>query len=173
MSDQLPLYLHDHLAGARFALELLQRLQDSYANQPLGDAAARLHSEIDEDRTVLQQLADEVGPGGGAIKQAASWLAEKASRLKLQMSGDADIGTFEVVETLSLGVLGKIKLWQALSAIKDSVSDGPLQRLNFEALITRARAQHDELELHRLKLAKAVLIERDANLAPTERSSLL
>jgi hypothetical protein len=57
--------------------------------------------------------------------------------------------------------LGKIKLWQALSAVKELDPHGPLHGLDFDALIARAGAQHDELEAHRLALAKTALTARD------------
>jgi hypothetical protein len=156
MSDRLAQYLNDHLAGARFALELLERLQSSYANQPLGDLAAKLFTEISDDRNALQRIADEVGTGGSAVKEAASWLVEKASRIKLQLGRGGDLGTFEAVEALALGVLGKLKLWQALSAIKNS--DARLRHLDFDVLIKRAKAQHDALEAHRMQLANTALL---------------
>jgi hypothetical protein len=155
MSDSLALYLNDHLAGARFALELLGRLQTSYSNQPLGDLAERLLADIDEDRDVLQKLADEVGTGGSTLKDAATWLAEKVSQLKLKLDSGSDLGTFEAIEALALGVLGKLKLWQALSAVKHS--DSRFRHLDFDTLIARAQAQHDALEECRLQLAQNVL----------------
>jgi len=156
MSNHLALYLNDHLAGARFALELLESLRDANSNKPLGDFAKRLIREIGNDRSVLQQLADEVGTSGSTtIKDAASWLAEKASRLKLRLNNDNDVSTLEAVETLPLGVLGKLKLWQALSTIKSS--DTRLKQMDIDPLIARAQSQHDELETCRLLLAKTAL----------------
>jgi hypothetical protein len=153
MPEQLAAYLDDHLAGARFALDVLERLHDSFTGKPLGDLASRLLEEIDEDRAVLQKLAEDIGSGGSATKNLTSWIAEKASRFKLRFSSETDLGTFEALETLALGVLGKLKLWQALSAIK--TADARLQSLDFERLMSRAKSQHDRLEAHRLKLATA------------------
>ena len=36
MSDSLAIYLHDHLAGSNFAVELLEFLREHHAGQPLG-----------------------------------------------------------------------------------------------------------------------------------------
>jgi hypothetical protein len=36
MSDPLATYLHDHLAGSNFAIELLDSLRDQYSGEPLG-----------------------------------------------------------------------------------------------------------------------------------------
>jgi hypothetical protein len=155
MPEQLAAYLDDHLAGARFALELLERIRDSYPGRPLGDLAATLLREIVEDRAVLQKLAEEIGSGGSATKDLTSWIAEKASRLKLRFSSESDLGTFEALETLALGVLGKLKMWQALSSIQ--AADTRLHSLDFERLINRARSQHEQLEAYRLKLAAALV----------------
>jgi hypothetical protein len=155
MLDPLAVYLNDHLAGARFAVELLAWLREARSNPALRDFAERLLGEIDEDRSVLQQLSDDVGAVGSSMKEAASWLAEKASRLKLRLNNDTDFSTLEAIEMLALGVLGKMKLWQALAVIKNA--DTRLQQMDFDLLIARAKSQHDELETYRLNLATPAL----------------
>ena len=160
MSDSLSTYLSDHLAGAKFAIDLLEHVRDSHANLPLGLFAGRLVSEIKDDRSVLESLSKEVGDGGGVLKEATAWLAEKASRLKLQFGNDAGLSEFEVLEVLSIGVLGKLKLWLALSQIVDR--DARVRALDLDRLIERAKAQHDEIESRRLEAAKWVFANRDA-----------
>ena len=54
MSDPLAIYLHDHLAGSNFAIELLEFLRDQHAGQKLGDAAGELLAEVEKDRKTLQ-----------------------------------------------------------------------------------------------------------------------
>src|SRR4051812_1252860 len=108
MNDRLAVYLHDHLAGARFAIQLLERLRDAHVNEPISTFAATMLIQVDEDRAVLQQLADTIGEGRNTIKDAAAWVAEKATRFKLQLAADADLGVFEALEILALGILGKL-----------------------------------------------------------------
>ena len=73
MSDSLAIYLHDHLAGSKFAVELLEFLRSQHAGQPLGDAAATLSAEVAEDRKVLQGIIGRVGNSvraSGALSDA-------------------------------------------------------------------------------------------------------
>jgi hypothetical protein len=58
MSDPLATYLHDHLAGSNFAIELLDSLRDQYSGEPLGRFAAALLIEIKEDQRTLRTMAD-------------------------------------------------------------------------------------------------------------------
>jgi hypothetical protein len=152
MSNNLRTYLNDHLAGARFAVDLLHHLCNTLSDQELKKLAQDLVHVIEEDRAVLKQIVDAVSEDRGVIKEAAAWLSEKASRLKLRLSDDDDLALFEAFEVLSLGVLGKIKLWQALREVADR--DAQLGRLDLQQLIERALGQHDAIEIHRRKLAK-------------------
>jgi hypothetical protein len=155
MSDSLATYLHDHLAGSNFAVELLEFLRDQHAGEPVGAFAATMLAEVEEDRRVLQGLIDRAGKGASIVKEAAAWLGEKLSELKLSGS---PLGTFEALEALALGILGKLALWRALELIADS--DARVSGLDFRQLAERAQGQHSRVEERRLQAA------RDA-LAPT------
>jgi hypothetical protein len=155
MTEPLATYLHDHLAGSNFAIDLLESLRDRYAGQSLGQFASNLLAEIQQDRNTLKQIADRVGKGTPDLKEAAAWLAEKASRLKLSHDHPNALGTFQALETLALGILGKLALWRALTLIADI--DDRLSDLNLPELIRRAEAQHAAVEEHRLLLAPAAL----------------
>ena len=151
MSDHLSTYLHDHLAGARFAIELLESLQDAAHGEDFRVFAVSLLAEIQKDREVLEALADRVGEGHVDVKEVVAWLGEKASQLKLR--GDvAGFGTFEALETLGLGILGKFALWRVLPLIAsfDSRLLGP----DFEGLAARALEQHKNVEKQRLLIAQ-------------------
>jgi len=52
------------------------------------------------------------------------------------------LGDFEALEALSLGVLGKVKLWDALAQIAQQL---PISELDFDELIKRAQTQHAEI----------------------------
>jgi hypothetical protein len=160
MSDPLSIYLSDHSAGAKFAIDLLDYLRETHEKSSLGQFAERLVAEIKEDRAVLEKLSNDVG-GTSFLKEASAWLAEKTARLKLRLGTDAGLGEFEVLETLSIGVVGKLKLWQALSQIADQ--DAHVRGLDLVRLIARAQEQHDEIELRRLEAAKKVLANPAAN----------
>jgi hypothetical protein len=153
MTDALSTYVHDHLAGSRFALELLERLRERYAGDPLGTLAAELHAEIEQDRVAAEELAERLGSRANPVKEAVAWVGDRAAQLKLRV-GDDDVGTFEALETLALGIMGKLSLWRALSMLP--AEDERLRGLDLEGLASRALAQHARVESCRLKLARTL-----------------
>lgn len=149
MKDPLSTYLHDHLAGATFAVELLEALRDQHPSEPLGVFAGELLLEVEKDRLVLQQLADSVGAGTSTFKEAVSWISEKASRLKLRRRAQGSLGTFETLEALVLGIAGKEALWITLRHL--SSFEPRTQGLDYTALIARAREQQSRAEAQRIQ----------------------
>lgn len=152
MSNPLGIYLHDHLAGSRFAIDLLESLRNRYSGEPLGQLASSLLVEIKQERDLLQRIVDKVGKGSPDLKEAAAWLAEKVSRFKLSHADAKDFAAFEALEALSLGIVGRRALWRALIVIAES--DGRLAGLNFEQLISTAESQYNRVEESRLALAR-------------------
>jgi hypothetical protein len=65
----------------------------------------------------------------------------------------AAIELLEVLETLELGILGKLALWRAMGVAADVVPQ--IQRLDLSRLERRANEQHDRVEVERLKVARA------------------
>jgi hypothetical protein len=152
MSDRLATYLHDHFSGSTFAVELLKDLSDQHAGEPLSEFAGGLLAEIEEDRKVLQRVIDRVGGEPPALKEAAAWLSERLSRFKLRRQISGDLGTFEALETLGLGILGKRALWRALNAIAEF--DARVSGEDYERLAARAESQHASVEERRLERAR-------------------
>lgn len=152
MSDRLVSYLHDHLAGSHFAIKLLGSLTEQYPNEELGKFAAALGAEIKLDQDTLQSIVDRVGKGSLDLMEAAGWLAEKASQFKLHRdAAEGGLGTFESLETLVLGIQGKMALWRALPVIREVDSRIPPE--DYERLLKRAQSQFDLVEERRLRLA--------------------
>jgi hypothetical protein len=154
MDDPLATYLHDHLAGADFAIDLLQSMKDRQQDGSLRDFAGKLLEQVREDQAELQQLANQIGPGSNVLKEVASWLSEKASRAKLGAGAAGPFETFEALEFLVTGIHGKLCLWRALRAA--AVSDPRLANLDYERLIARADTQHAEAEERRLAASGAL-----------------
>jgi hypothetical protein len=159
MKDGLSVYLQDHLAGAIFGVELVEALEHDHGSTELGREAAVWKSEITADQHKLREIADRVGATPGTMKEVISWISEKATRLKLRRQSHSDVGTFETLETLALGILGKEKLWRALKTA--AVSDEPLFGIDFAELEQRARDQHRSVEAFRLQFAARALTTRD------------
>jgi hypothetical protein len=156
VKDPLAIYLHDHLAGAKCALDLLESLRDTYRGQELGDAAQRLHGEISADKEVLHLLASQFGPTSDVLKDTAAWLAEKVSRVKLAHGDPTGLGLFEALEFLLLGIYGKAALWRTLIEVAhryDGFADISLTRL-----LKRAEEQAQLVEKYRLSAARGTFV---------------
>jgi hypothetical protein len=152
MGDNLATYLHDHLAASTFAIDLLQELREHYRDDSLGQFASSLLGNIEEDRNALQRIVARVGKGSVGLKEAGAWLAEKATRPKLSHGDPKGLGTFQAVETLALGILGKVALWHSLMIVAET--DDRLRDVDFQQLVNRAQAQHATAEENRLLLAR-------------------
>src|SRR6185436_3699673 len=107
-------------AGAKYALSLLNDLTEQTVDRDAAQLAKTLFPEIEADRVVLEQFITSVGGDPSAIKEATAVVLQKTGQLKLSL--DEPLGVFEAVELLTLGVTGKIALWNALQAI--SLPDG-------------------------------------------------
>jgi hypothetical protein len=107
-------------------------------------------AQIEEDRQTLVDLMERMNVSKNPLKQAAGWLAEKASRLKFSGagSGEPDQSAFMALETLTLGVEGKRSMWKVLKEVQSQYP--PLASTNLDELIERADTQHDVLERERL-----------------------
>lgn len=153
MSTPLATYLHDHLAGSKVAVDLLGVLREEYAGEPLAATAAQLLIEIEEDRAVLSTLVERVGsPAAGLVKEGMAWLGEQGTRLKLRTQVAGGVGTLELLETLALGILGKLSLWRALAQVdpRHPVVSG----IDLRVLADRAQRQHATVEERRLAVAR-------------------
>lgn len=149
MSESLAIYLHDHLAGSTFAIEVLEFLRDQHSGQSLGGAAVALLAQVKEDRKVLEGIIARAGKGVPVMKQASAWMAEKLSEWKLSRGA---FGTFEALEALALGILGKAALWPALAIAAET--EARLRGVDYNQLIARAERQHSKAEELRLQWAR-------------------
>jgi len=153
MADTLATYLHDHLAGSHFAIKLLDSLHDQYRDDDLGNFALAIRAEIKQDQETLEGIIDQAGRANLDLTEAAGWLVEKASKFKLQHDDSSGgLGTFEALETLTLGIRGKLALWKALPVIREA--DQRIPNLDFEELGFRAEDQFAQVEEQRLQLAR-------------------
>ena len=153
----LDTYLNDHLGGSMLGSDLAEQIRERSEGTPLGDVMATIAPEIEEDRETLIDLMGQLGASKNPIKQVTAWMAEKVSRVKFggASSGEPDFGLFMALETLTLGVEGKLAMWKALKQIADQ--HPPLAAMNLDDLIVRAESQHDALENERLATSGRVL----------------
>ena len=153
----LHVYLNDHLAGAMLGTDLARQIRDQNENTPLGDVMRSLAPQIEEDRRTLIALMARLGVSRNPLKQAGAWVLEKASRVKFggASSGVPELGTFMAVESLALGVYGKLSLWKALQQVADQYPG--IASFDLGELIARAQTQYDSLEHQRLTTATQAL----------------
>jgi hypothetical protein len=153
-ADQaLRTYLGDHTAGAEHAIQLLRALKEEHQATALGDFVTVQLPQVEDDLKILEDLARRFNAEGFQVKELAGWLGDKLTRFKLAPGG-SPFNTFEVLEFLSLGILGKRALWRTLIAI--SSMHPQLQELDLYSLVERAELQHDATETMRLLVAKQV-----------------
>lgn len=153
-------YLADHLAGAAYAIELIRSCRKAYPEPPLGPFFDRLLEEVEQDRDVLRAFALRIGASESKVKDAAAWALEKLSRLKhVEPRESAGTGLLERLETLAIGIRGKIMLWQALDAA--SGGTGRFGGIALADLVQRAERQRIEVEHHRLTAAREAFTVAD------------
>ena len=70
-------------------------------------------------------------------------------------SGGPELGTFLALESLALGVLGKLSLWRTLAQVADQ--HPAIASVDLDELIGRAQNQYDLLECERLAAARRAL----------------
>lgn len=155
MTDPLPTYLRDHLAGARAALDLLAFLRNDAAEPEVQELAADLEREIGEERRDLEAVAERVG-GSNPLKDAAAWFAERVSRMKLGRDGDGGLPLFEAVEALALALQGKLALARALALLAGT--DRRLAGMDYVELGRRTERQFARLERVRQGLVPRTFI---------------
>ena len=154
MNDRLlKIYLNDHLAGSMAGLELVKRAHGSNPVGALGEFLARLERELQEDRAFLEEVVDALELGREPYKVIAAWVAEKLGRFKLngQILGYSDLSRLVELESLKIGITGKLSMWTALQHMKGH--ETRLAVLDFDRMIKRAEEQLAELDRFLLQAA--------------------
>jgi hypothetical protein len=148
----LEIYLNDHLGGSAGGVELARRLRDSNVeDSEMGPPLAQICAEIEADQRTLKGIMAALGVPRGRLKPAAAWAGEKLGRLKLngQLRGYSPLSRLLELETLHLGVTGKLRLWRVLrERFGERVGEHDLAELE-------ARAQRQSSRLEELHLSAA------------------
>jgi hypothetical protein len=158
MADEhIATYLNDHLAGSVAALELLEHLESAHAGTPLERFAAELRADVAADRQELEAIMDRLHIAQSRTRQAAVWLTEKITELKLRLDDPAGgpLRLLEALEAVALGIDGKLALWRALAVASEAMP--ALQLADYERLAQRAQEQRGRVEEVRLIAAKKAL----------------
>lgn len=100
--------------------------------------------EIEADQAVLEGLMTELGVSTHHWKGLGGWLAAKAVK-------HTEPHELVALETLALGIAGKLMLWKALEPAQES--NAYLRALDLNRLIDRATQQFDDVEHERMRRA--------------------
>ena len=117
-ASSLAAYLNDHLAGSTAAIELVTRLRVENEGTPLGDMLARLATEVDADRSTLQDIMARLDIRPHRSKRAAAWVTEKVGRVRFipLLTGNADTSRLIQLETLLRRRRGKAPVVEGVHA---------------------------------------------------------
>jgi hypothetical protein len=150
----LSIYLNDHLAGSTIGLELSRRSLGSNKGSQYGEVLERVTKEIEEDRETLQGLMRDLGVRRDHPKVAAAWAAEKFGRLKPngRLLSYSPLSRLIELESLSLGITGKLSLWEALREVAGE--DARLDAAELARLAERAERQRKEVWQLRQRAAR-------------------
>ncbi len=154
---QLEIYLQDHYAGGVGALELIEHSIQAHKATPLAGFFESLRQAVQADHQQLENLMTTLGFEPSRMRNTGAWLAEKLGRAKIGFSGgeSSELRLLQTLESLSLGISGKLLLWRALEATK--MAAPALQKTDFPQLAARASAQLQRVEKQRIAAAGAAL----------------
>jgi hypothetical protein len=158
-TNALRRYLQDHLAGSVAALQLMETLADHERGLPLEQKLRGLHYEVTEEQERLKVILARLEGEESSLKRATAWLTEKLhrGRLALMERTDPALARLEGLESLALGLQGKLALYRAL---EDVVPDEPrLGGYPFAALQARTLIQHAMVEQERVAAARTAFAD--------------
>jgi hypothetical protein len=151
--DVLAIYLNDHLAGSVGAIEMIERLIKAHEGKPIEQFFKELHVDVRSDQDELRRLMSVLNVEESSTRKAGAWVIEKLSRPKLGLVGNdetTNLGLFQALEGLVLGIRGKEALWCALEM---AAAGWPqLERLDLKRLKDRAINQGERVEAKRLEV---------------------
>ena len=155
-NTDLGVYLKDHYAGGIGAIELLEHLSKSHENESLKHFFSELLAEVKIDHETLSRLMRALEVDDSSIRNAGAWIAEKIGRAKLGPSANNkdSLRDLQALETLFMGVTGKILLWGALKTLNGKHPS--MDQFDFAGLENRAIKQLESIETKRLELARTI-----------------
>ncbi len=141
--ELLSVYCNDHVAAATGGIELVSRMIGVHRGDRHEAPLRQLLGELREEKTALLRTMASLGVPVRQYKQAAVWIAEKASRAKLNGSllSRSPLSSLVEFEFLASAVRGKRSGFETLriAAGVDDRIDAAL----FDRLIDQANRQFE------------------------------
>ena len=161
MDQSLQRYLNDHLAGSAGAVHLIEEVADHFDLPEAKSFFLALKTKVEADREVLARLVRSIDKEPSGLLEAAGKLAAKVGDLKFSWEGinPGELGMFEALEMLTLGVQGKRLLWQVLDQIRPSFPEWAGE--DFATLKREAGAQRDGVDFWRLQVGGECLVSEE------------
>jgi hypothetical protein len=120
-----------------------------------------LGRKVEQDRKVLHELIQAVGKKSSGVLEAAGKMTAKAGRLKLMWEGleRGELGLFEALEMLALGIQGKRILWVVLRELQPWTPEW--EEIDFANLEAEAIEQRDAVEERRVRAVMDALLSAE------------
>jgi hypothetical protein len=157
----LTLYLQGHHAAAGAAVQPVRQQASAEPDDGLGRLLARLGDEIAEDKAALREVMGRLGVRPSAVHDASARVGAWIGRWVLRAHGPGAAEARLIgLESLSLGIEGKLRLWATVRAL--AAGDPRLDGIDLDALAERAGQQRVDLEPHRTEAAREAETEAKA-----------
>jgi hypothetical protein len=128
-------------------------------NNPGNGFFESLVTDIKKDQDALERVMEKVGASESSVKTAGAQVAQKIGSGLSGVGGSGmteKLGVLREAELLSMGIMGKVCLWDALNEISEA--DERLASFNFSTWGAAAREQLSGLDAERLKLARKAFL---------------
>lgn len=113
------IYLQDHLAMLRGAVELAHRMKQQCEEEWAREAGTRFLGAVLEDRKELLRIARHIGVDPSLAKEAGAWLGQKLGGLKLngRLLARSPLSTLVELEGMCMLAAHGEAAWRALEPL--------------------------------------------------------
>jgi phage I-like protein len=168
--DLLAIYCNDHLAAAGGGIELVRRMLNEHRGSSHEDGLRQLLRELREEKATLTEVTRALGVPVRHYKQAALWIAEKASRGKLNghLLSRSPLSSLIEFEVLASAVRAKRSGFETLRIAAEV--DERIDKAVLDGLIAQANRQYHWLTDVRREVAAGLFGGDPAVLAGTSEN---
>ena len=154
--ELLAVYCNDHIASAAGGIELVSRMIGAHRGSRHEAELRQLLDELRQEKSDLTATARALGLPVRQYKQVAVWVAEKASRLKLNghLLSRSPLSSLVEFEFLASAVRGKRSGFETLRIAAEA--DDRIDKVLFDSLIEQANRQYRWLTDARREVAAEV-----------------
>jgi hypothetical protein len=157
----LDTYLNDHIAGATAGTNLAKIAAEEHQTDEHGPFFSEIYAAVEKDFGILKDLAAALGVEESAGKGALAEIGSKMMAPKFTAGEDDQLNAFITLETLSIGVEGKVCMWKALKTIESDYAG--FENFDLDDLLASAESQREKIEAQRQKIAPLALTHSAVN----------